>query len=83
MMPQSILRHEYQIQIPVTKINRKGLERDHGKTLLVGDTLVIPVNYFLPPTPTQMNDFRIRAQEFGGYLKHRTVETISSDWGSI
>lgn len=84
------VRHEYRVLINVTKGNRKDLQREHGKALLVGDSLMLPLEQVMQngdtshakPTPAILDSYRKIAAEFGGTLEYRYLETTTSDWVS-
>ena len=74
------IMHHYRVSIPVTKGNRKELEREHGKILLPGDTFLLSFTGGLKPTPTMSQVYRDLADEMGGTAEYQIEETTTSDW---
>lgn len=67
--------HEYRIVIPVTKENHKDLQREHNVIVRPGDTLTLPFDTSIKPTPTVVETQRKVARELGGVLEYRRTET--------
>ena len=72
--------HRYRVVIRVTKENRKELEREHGKVLLVGDSLHLMVDGGLKPTLTLRLMYRSLGVELGGVTQYQREEITTTDW---
>lgn len=64
----------------MTKANRKELEMQYGKVLLLGDHLHLSVDGGVKPNLVMNKIYRDLANELGGRVEYQYEQTTINDW---